>query len=637
MATENLYNLVNQATTSQDKQSKIQIGYTVDNYNGVLAALQLAIDNGAVGDLGGSAVGDDLSGLGKLRWDNNGFSEDTNACLWRMELGLFGTLPIESKEFKQFHIVKVRGNEEGHVAQTGCVKTLPFYLNTEQLAAFGTDTNFTVGCYVDVNGQLVHYMNKFFTGTMAADSETGSAFKFTADHCWQLINNKCLVAQIIPEGGTGGSAEALVIGQVIGSSSKINVNPAFFATGNAQQMGVQVSVSGANENDIILPTEGAKYRCPVSGSYKTDTGVIQNFNHANFRTWCNRAVDAENTPIVEIDQLQTKNYHVRIYIPMSKRAAALKIIPSGVPDTIFQTYSAARYGEGNIPAGVNADVAAMMRAITQACVKRGLKLYTEKDVKDARGCPTAMGSDGSWIGARGRSTAMAGYFFIPKGWPMSKINQNYGSRSAADQRAKGHPKQTGSTAVPWVEPDDPDRLDSALNHLDAAILSGSKSREWYQQRIEKANKGCVKIYCNSKTADKFQRLFNEMWDTYSDAATIYNTGKPAEEHVSAGEILLRCAPCICAINGTSGVHRSRKNKKGQWRQAGHDGGSAIDFDPSHNGTTGSKSVNCNRMEIGKHMEVGYRPLLAILYKLGGGWGGSYRFCDGLFDAMHVQF
>ena len=66
-------------------------------------------------------------------------------------------------------------------------------------------------------------------------------------------------------------------------------------------MGVQVSVSGANENDIILPTEGAKYRCPVSGSYKTDTGVIQNFNHANFRTWCNRAVDAENTPIVEID------------------------------------------------------------------------------------------------------------------------------------------------------------------------------------------------------------------------------------------------------------------------------------------------------------------------------------------------
>jgi hypothetical protein len=66
-------------------------------------------------------------------------------------------------------------------------------------------------------------------------------------------------------------------------------------------MGVQVSVSGANETDTILPTEGANYRCPVSGSYKTDTGVIQNFNHVNFRKWCGQAVSPENTPIVEID------------------------------------------------------------------------------------------------------------------------------------------------------------------------------------------------------------------------------------------------------------------------------------------------------------------------------------------------
>jgi hypothetical protein len=66
-------------------------------------------------------------------------------------------------------------------------------------------------------------------------------------------------------------------------------------------MGVQVSVSGANVTETILPTEGTKYRCPVSGSYKTDTGVIQNFNHANFKKWCDRPASPENTPIVEID------------------------------------------------------------------------------------------------------------------------------------------------------------------------------------------------------------------------------------------------------------------------------------------------------------------------------------------------
>jgi hypothetical protein len=37
---ENLYNLVSKTTTSESKQSKVQIGYTVDTYKGVLAALQ---------------------------------------------------------------------------------------------------------------------------------------------------------------------------------------------------------------------------------------------------------------------------------------------------------------------------------------------------------------------------------------------------------------------------------------------------------------------------------------------------------------------------------------------------------------------------------------------------------------------
>ena len=112
-------------------------------------------------------------------------------------------------------------------------------------------------------------------------------------------------------------------------------------------------------------------------------------------------------------------------------------------------------------------------------------------------------------------------------------------------------------------------------------------------------------------------------------------GRSSEEQVSAGEILLRCAPCICAMNGNNSVHRSRKDKYGNWRQAGHDGGCAIDFDPTNNGTTSSKETNCSATEIGRNMEVAYRPFLHYLIELGGGWGGSYPFCSGKFDAMHV--
>lgn len=58
---ENLYNLVSNTTSSTDKQSKIQIGYTVDNYNGVLAALQRAraqvAAQGGAGGAGGEGGG----------------------------------------------------------------------------------------------------------------------------------------------------------------------------------------------------------------------------------------------------------------------------------------------------------------------------------------------------------------------------------------------------------------------------------------------------------------------------------------------------------------------------------------------------------------------------------------------------
>lgn len=629
MPKENLYNLVNKTTTSGDRQSKVQIGYTVDTYRGVLEALK-QIEANTVREGGGSVFGDDYSGLQSLRFDNLNFSEDTNACLWKMELGLFGSLPILYKQSQRYGIVCVRGNTESQIGDSGCYDQCPFILDKNKVSV--TKSNFISGAYVDVDNHLVHYMNKFFTGQK-------TSFKWTGEICWKLIHNKCLVAQIIPEGG-GTSSEVLIVGRCTpANSSRILINPSVAVSSNLNSLGLNVNVSGQGIRESLSSEGSEKYRCPIQGkSYKINDGTISDLTYEKFNTWAERdALSAGEMDQIEIDQLESKNYHIRIYIPANKKATALKIIPDGLPETLYQTYSAARYGEGNIPAGVNADVRRMMECITQACVKFNCKLFTQNDVVDAKASSTAFGSSGGWISGKGRNTAMAGHFFIPNGWPMCKINQNYGGRSGEDQRAKGHPSQGSGDAVDWVVPDNPDRMDSALNNLDSSILSGSKDREWYQARLEKANKGCIKIYCNSKVASKFQSFFNEMWDIYKESANIYNMGRPIDQQISPGEILLRCAPCLCAINGNSGFHRSRKDKNGNWRQAGHDGGSAIDFDPSHNGTTSSKSTNCNTTEIGKGMEVAYRPMLHVLYKYDGGWGGSYKFCSGLFDAMHVQF
>ena len=633
MASKDLYDLVSKTIQDGDsKISKVQIGYTVDSYKGVLSALKNIKDN-TVRSGGGSVMGDDYSGLTDIRFDNNNFSENVQAALWKMEFGLYGAIPVLNTENQKHFVICTKGYSLESMNQTGNNKTIPPFLQPDMLQnTWERGEGFQNGVYIDIDNHLWKYMDKFFTGNVAQGS-------FTKEIVQALVTNRCLVAQIIPING-GGTVEALVIGKTgISNNSRILASPCMFASQSFSQLGFGVTVSGAGKSFTILPqsTDG-NYRCPISGAnYDVKNGFIKGLDVNSWENWLRNQEDGSAYEIVQPTRTE---FHVRIYIPADKRAKAETILPQGFSQAIFNTYSAIRTGPGNIPAGLSADVNRMMQCITEACEKFGCKLYTANDVKDAMGSPTAMGSDGSWIQKKGggRSTAMAGEFAIPNGWPMSTIIQDYGGRSAADQRAKGHPKQgSGEGVVPWVEAEE-GRLDSALaGKLSGTILSGNMPREWYQQRIEKSNLGLVRIRCNSAVQNKFQQLFDNSWAVYGEAANIYNIGRPAEEQVSAGEIILRCAPCICAINGQSGVHRSRKNKQGQWRQAGHDGGAAIDFDPSNNYVTSSKNTNCFTQPIGKNMEVGYRPFIHYLYALGGGWGGSYKFCDGQFDSMHIQF
>jgi hypothetical protein len=106
---ENLYSLVNKTVGNDTKLSKVQFGYTVDTYNGVLEALKTAQANVVV-EYDDNVAGDDYGGLGSLRFDNNDMAEDSNACIWKMELGLFGSLPIYYITNQKYDIVCVQGD-----------------------------------------------------------------------------------------------------------------------------------------------------------------------------------------------------------------------------------------------------------------------------------------------------------------------------------------------------------------------------------------------------------------------------------------------------------------------------------------------------------------------------------------------
>lgn len=176
-------------------------------------------------------------------------------------------------------------------------------------------------------------------------------------------------------------------------------------------------------------------------------------------------------------------------------------------------------------------------------------------------------------------------------------------------------------------------MDRGLQYLDSSALRGEKSREWYAERLKRSNLGGILIYCNSAVASKWQEVFNKSWAVYASAASKYNTGRPSDEHVSAGEIILRCAPCLCCINGASGIHRARPN----YPNSGHECGQAIDFARDVNRETPSIETNY-KTHFAEGLEVGYRPWFHYLFEVGGGWGGSYKFMSksGKFDAMHFQ-
>lgn len=650
----NLHELVEAATTKNS--GKIRLGYTVDSYAGVLAELGTALENmGFSYSNGTSLMGDDYSRIGSIVFDEEGFSSDPQSALWKLEMGLIGSLPITYNKFNKKSIAVIEGNDETVITNSGNLRQLPFILSQDKLVQTQDTLKFESGVYVNVRTKLVNYLNRMYTH----GSTVGGKSAFTEQMVMSLIEKRCLMLQFV---NVGSGVEFLICGQTPNGENKVLVNTTIIATSIGKQLGITLNAGMGENNNVSVIPESSELSCPIENkNYNSKTGYIDGLTHKEFNEWYNIRIDGgqdSNYSPVILKQMGNKEVQIRIYIPENKKEEAKLILPQGVSENIFSSYVNVRTGGANVPAAANAQLQKMFDAIDAACNEEQLFIFRKSDLKDSNTSATfgaLFGKTGAeqtaWISGDGQDTAMKGEFYIPLGWPMCVINQNYGMtegdpRTVADQKRKGLISQQNSSKLePWiicVDQNDNNipyetRMDASLNSLDSSALNGTKDKEWYNQRLQKANTGRIKIHCQSNggVSQKFNELFGSMWRTYSRAAEIYNTGRPVEEKISAGEIILRCAPCLCAINGSGCLHRSRwsGNKR---KSAGHDTGQAIDFDPNNN-PAGDRGVNLNTHFV-KGMECAYRPLLHHLYRLGGGWGGSYRFMkQKKYDSMHIQF
>ena len=633
MAT-NLYELIEQS----NKNSKaVRLGYTVSSYNEVLKEL------GIYQQINGEVVEHDSTTdyvtVNEINYDGNSFSYDPGKELWKMKLQLFGSLIIKDDTGK-YQIICVEGNKAEDFENTN-PNQLPQLLENKNFAELTKlGGKFEVGVFVDVNSKLQQYMNSMYSSP--------STDSFNEKQIWALINNRLLIAQIIPMNSSV-NVQAKILGTTSGSNKDVMlVNPMFAISEQGRQLKIPLIVNNYDGQTVDVDGGGV-LSCPLKNKkYNIKNATLEGLvydggSSDGYKQWYEQR--NENPHPISLKQIEPIECSVKIYISDKEKAKEiLKFEPlerafSPIVEAISIPMADKGAEEFNYEKAKDCIIAAMQ--------EKNYRIWTKNHIGGSSRTSnfTLVGDGRNDVRATSQNKAMAGSFYIPAGWPMCQIQQQYSGRSVSDQIRKGYEKQkTTNQLLSWVIAQN-DRLDPELNASANAIKSKIKSRgqSWIDERIRRAGLGPIEVKISSalQPGNPHQRTIAQLWgdffnlvlSVYARAAELYNnTSITAEHQTSATELLLRCAPSLCAIKGNSPVHRIDN------RNNGHYVGRAIDFDHEGNDDTADRSKN-EGTEIVKGMSDYYSPAIYAIFALGGYWGGAHKFASGntRYDAMHFQF
>lgn len=605
---ETLYTFLKSATQQQSSSAdKVQFGYTVDSYKGVLEALQR--NKNALVQNRGSVYGQQYQQGISVVFDENNFGDSYQSTLWKVELMLQGAMPIQNKNYPQIYEIRpTQGYTIQRMSESGVTNQCPPIASIEHLP----QNELIVGAFLSLT-HLQKYFEHFYENQL---TDTSQKFNVAG-----LIQNKLLRCQIVNPSGGGLSSECTVVGYTsTGDDSRLLLNPALFATSNFSTLGMDVYVQ--------LAQGGVQKVCPAGESYmfgggenceyNAKTATIKGYNSRSIRTKITADGNSTST-MTNIVQFSSNQFWVKVYI--SDRAAAEGLVPKGLRDTAYTPLTTNMFVKQFIGGNYDADVKAMLECIDEQARADALYKWTPEDIKKDTGFSfPGKGYNGEKRGLLrcttplGLTSKRAGRFTIPRGYPMYLDPRNNSIASG---------KERNDTAI--------------LSALGAKFREGKMDAAWYKKRLEIASQGTIQGRCqgNGRIGQKFTTLFQQIYNFYSRAASLYNfkynSNKPTEQQVTAGLMLLKCAPALCVIS--SFIRESNSNAR-------HEHGQAMDFDAAGNGTTTDFEENLNR-QIVKKMTTAYRPLLHYLYKGGGTWFGAYkvkmRGGTRKYDSMHIEF
>lgn len=323
-----LFSLVKEAT--QNLNGRTPIGYTVKDYQGVLAKLNQDLRTIHVGDSsGGDVFGvvrtTSFTQVESLSFDDNGISNDTSIPIWKMRLNFSGSIPLEHNG--QYYLVHF-GNDSNLNSGRN-----PF-CNSAELCPLELDSTnvpdvekFKIGASLDLMGFALEYFKRFYA---KPDNQ------ITNEHVTALIENKLLRAQVIfPK------KNKYEIAGIIGQTP-FSENACCYLTTPL------IGANGWNDCGIILKVQekcgqayqvvptGSEYKFPCLGNqYNVGDNSMVGMTKEDYQNWA-RTAGEEKT--LELIKPELEVCYVKLFVPQDKEKEAREHLPIDINTDIFKTY-----------------------------------------------------------------------------------------------------------------------------------------------------------------------------------------------------------------------------------------------------------------------------------------------------------
>lgn len=319
---------------AQTKSGKSKIGYGVDGYSDVMDALEKAKWQrlGANTEvLGVTRSYEDVQGM---QFDANGFSMNPNDAIWKMQLGQWGHVVVQTSDGK--YQIGVSERERSEKNNSGVKHPLP--PNFPQLVGSSSVSSaaYTIGAKLDVRGLGVAYFNKMFC-SRGQDEQ-----KMTEPQFGALVASGYLCAEVIFPAKKGAYITSVVGTTQLTEHSTIYINRLSLGSPQWKGSGLRVTADYGDEKGVQLAPNGSALKLVSNGcSYDYNNSTIKidgaAISDGSMLKWKKDAAPLTNPPVVLVQQPLTTAF-IRLFVPTQHRGKVKNFLPQSHSQNLYATY-----------------------------------------------------------------------------------------------------------------------------------------------------------------------------------------------------------------------------------------------------------------------------------------------------------